>query len=153
MSIMECYELDYNAISHYGTKYHSGRYPYGSGEDPYQHDGGIRGYVKDLEEQGLSEVDIAKGLGMSTTELRLRKTVEKMEVRNASVAKVMELTEKGLNNSEIGRELGINESTVRSLKNAAIHERNNVAIETSKMLKSEVDKYGTTMVGKGMPTD
>ena len=26
-------------LKHYGTKFHSGRYPYGSGEDPYQHGG------------------------------------------------------------------------------------------------------------------
>lgn len=33
-------ELDRDDIlMHYGTKRHSGRYPWGSGENPYQHSG------------------------------------------------------------------------------------------------------------------
>ena len=31
--------LEGDELFHYGTKYHSGRYPYGSGEDPFQHEG------------------------------------------------------------------------------------------------------------------
>ena len=30
---------DGTELIHYGIKYRSGRYPYGSGENPYQHDG------------------------------------------------------------------------------------------------------------------
>ena len=29
-------ELYHSELYHYGTKHHSGRYPYGSGERPYQ---------------------------------------------------------------------------------------------------------------------
>ena len=147
--MMEDFKVDLDALQHYGTKYHSGRYPYGSGEDPYQHDGGIRGYVKDLKEKGLSEKDIAQGMGMPINEMKLRMSVEKMEQRNISYQKVLELTNKGLNNSEIGRELGIRESSVRSLKNEAINYNNNIALKTAEMLKDEVDKHGTTLVGKG----
>ena len=146
---MEEFEIDFDALAHYGTKYHSGRYPYGSGEDPYQHDGGIRGYVKDLKEQGLTEKEIADGMGMPINEMKLRMSVEKMEQRNISYQKVLDLTNKGLNNSQIGRELGINESSVRSLKNEAINYKNNVALKTADMLKKEVDEHGTTLVGKG----
>ena len=31
--------LDDDVLIHYGTKRHSGRYPWGSGETPYQHSG------------------------------------------------------------------------------------------------------------------
>jgi len=148
---MNEYELDYDELMHYGTKYHSGRYPYGSGEDPYQHDGGFRGYIKAMKAKGLSETEIAKGLGMSSTELRRRASVERMEDRNMKVSKVMELHDKGLTPTQIGREMGINESTVRSYLNPQLDERNNKAIATAKMLKAEVDKYGTTSVSAGTP--
>ena len=56
-----------NELMHYGTKYHSGRYPYGSGENPYQHDGGhFASTVRELKESGLSSTEIARQLGMST---------------------------------------------------------------------------------------
>jgi hypothetical protein len=35
-----------NELYHVGTKMHSGRYPYGSGDRPYQREGGIRKYHK-----------------------------------------------------------------------------------------------------------
>lgn len=148
---MNEYELDKDELMHYGTKYHSGRYPYGSGEDPYQHDGGFRGYIKAMKEKGLSETDIAKGLNMSSTELRQRASIERMEERNLKVSKVMELHDKGLTPTQIGRELGCNESTIRSYLNPQLDERNNVAITTAKKLKEEVDKYGTTSVSAGVP--
>lgn len=31
------YEDSIDILMHYGTKRHSGRYPWGSGKDPYQH--------------------------------------------------------------------------------------------------------------------
>ena len=132
---MNEYELDKDELMHYGTKYHSGRYPYGSGEDPYQHDGGFRGYIKAMKEKGLSETDIAKGLNMSSTELRQRASIERMEERNLKVSKVMELHDKGLTPTQIGRELGCNESTIRSYLNPQLDERNNIAITTAKKLK------------------
>lgn len=146
---MENFEVDIDALKHYGTKYHSGRYPYGSGEDPYQHDGGIRGAFKELKEKGLSDKEIAEGWGMPINQMKLRMSVEKMEQRNISYQKVLELSKQGLSNSEIGRQLGINESSVRSLKNEALNYNNNIALNTADMLKKEVDEYGTTLVGKG----
>ena len=43
-------------LMHYGTKYHSGRYPYGSGEDPYQHGGDFLTRIDRLKkEEGFTE--------------------------------------------------------------------------------------------------
>ena len=33
-------DLEDGIIKHYGTPRHSGRYPWGSGENPYQHEDG-----------------------------------------------------------------------------------------------------------------
>ena len=55
-------------LMHYGILRRSGRYPWGSGENPYQSYDSFLGYVDELRTQGLSEVEIARGLGMTTSE-------------------------------------------------------------------------------------
>ena len=55
-------------IMHYGRGHldggHSGRYRWGSGEDPYQHSGDFLARVNDLKKQGLSEPEIAESMGI-----------------------------------------------------------------------------------------
>ena len=51
--IIEDLDAD-DEIEHYGTPRHSGRYPWGSGDDPYQAAKSFVGYVSDLEKSGLS---------------------------------------------------------------------------------------------------
>ena len=42
-------------LEHYGIKRRSGRYPWGSGEDPYQHSGDFLSRVEELKKSGMSE--------------------------------------------------------------------------------------------------
>lgn len=44
-----------NILEHYGTKKHSGRYPWGSGDNPYQHSGDFLSRIETLKKKGLSE--------------------------------------------------------------------------------------------------
>ena len=66
-------------LMHYGTPRHSGRYPWGSGENPYQHSGDFLSRVESLKKEGVSETKIAKMMGMSTTELRAPSTSRSTE--------------------------------------------------------------------------
>ena len=59
-------------LMHYGVKRRSGRYPWGSGENPYQHGGDFLSRVEELQSQGKSEKEIANELKMSTTDLRMQ---------------------------------------------------------------------------------
>ena len=43
---------------------------YGSGENPYQHSGDFLSRVQELKKSGMSETDIAKNMGLTTTQLR-----------------------------------------------------------------------------------
>ena len=43
-----------NILEHYGTKRHSGRYPWGSGENPYQHSGDFLSRVEELKKSHYS---------------------------------------------------------------------------------------------------
>ena len=45
--------LETEEIKHYGTKRHSGRYPWGSGDQPYQHGIDFLGRYDTLKKQGI----------------------------------------------------------------------------------------------------
>ena len=68
-------------LMHYGMPRRSGRYPYGSGKDPYQHACDFLGRVEQKRKEGFTYTDekgktwtgdtaIAKSMGLSTTEFR-----------------------------------------------------------------------------------
>ena len=42
-------------LKHYGIPRRSGRYPWGSGDDPYQSSRGFVGYANQLKKDGFSE--------------------------------------------------------------------------------------------------
>lgn len=138
-------------LYHYGTKTHSGRYPWGSGENPYQRlaEGSIRARVKELKDKGFSDKEIRETLGMSSGALRNRIALEKAEEANQIYYRVRELKEKGNSNVAIGEMLGITEGTVRNYlkadKKAKITVLRNVADELDK----EMQKKKYLDVGEG----
>ena len=95
-------------LVHYGIKRRSGRYPWGSGGD-------VVAAADRLAAKGLSEKEIAKGLNMSTTELRNQKSLAKAEAREAQRLNVIRQKEGGMSVAAISREFKIPEATVRDL--------------------------------------
>lgn len=146
-------------LMHYGTKRHSGRYPWGSGEQPYQHSGDFLSRVEELHKEGLSETEIAKTLsggktpaegGMSTTELRAYKAIARSQRRQDDVRTIKSLKADGLNNSEIARKLGKPESTIRSLLAEDALARSSEAMNVAEKIKTAVDEKGLIDVGAGV---
>ena len=137
-------------LAHYGVKRKSGRYPWGSGKDPQQHSGDLLSTIKDLKAKGLSETEIAKGLGMTTTQLRAQKSIAKNEKRKADAAMVARLKDKGMSTTAIGRRMGINESSVRALLDPTLKERAGSTEALAKELKKSVGKDGLVDVGLGV---
>jgi biotin operon repressor/DNA-binding CsgD family transcriptional regulator len=137
-------------LKHYGMPRRSGRYPWGSGGDPYQRSLGWRGHIQKLQEQGLSDVEIAKREGITTTQLRARMTISKIEVRNTERAEALKLNDKGYSNTEIGRQMGKNESSIRNLLDPVLAERSTKVETTSKVIKEFVDKNRFMDVGAGV---
>jgi len=136
-------------LAHYGTKRHSGRYPWGSGDNPYQHSGDWLTRCDQLKKEGLSEKEIADSFEMSIKDYRAYLSVAKARKRADDIYRVKSLKADGLNNSEIGRQMGIAESTVRSLLDADAEKRTNSAADTAKFLKNQIDTKGIIDVGKG----
>jgi len=140
-------EDDY--IEHYGTPRRSGRYPWGSGGNS-QHSKDFLAYVTDLRRQGLSEVEIAKGLGITTTELRAQKSLAKNEAKAADIAMAQRLKDKAWSNVAIGERMGIPESSVRVLLKPGTKDKNDILVTTANMLKEQVDEKKYIDVSAGV---
>lgn len=141
---------DTEYLMHYGTKYHSGRYPYGSGEDPYQHEGDFLTRIDRLKKDGWKETaeGVQKEFGMKLEEYRNEKYWAEYTRREQQVVKAKNLKEKGLGASAIGRELGLSESTVRSLLDPKSEAKMLAAKQTADFLKEQIAQKGMLDVGK-----
>ena len=107
-------------------------------------------YTDDLKKKGLSEVDIARGIGITTTQLRAAKSIAKTEQRQADINMAQRLKDKGYSNVAIGQRMGKNESSVRSLLEPGRTDKLNVLETTSNMLKDQVDSKSYIDVGTGV---
>lgn len=128
-------------LLHYGTPRHSGRYPWGSGENPYQRNASFRAYVTELRKE-MSDSEIAKGMGMTRPELVAKMNQAKAENRAEDRALALRLYDKGYSKSAIGRRMGINESMVRQLLNDDIQERTSRATATAAIIEESLLKDG-----------
>lgn len=137
-------------LMHYGTPRHSGRYPWGSGDNPYQRNAAFRSYVLDLRHQGMTDAEIARGMGMTKNELIASMSKAKSENRAEDVAEAKRLIEKGYSQSAAARRMGINESQVRNLLKEDIQERANRTSNLANELKDDLAKNGGYIdVGRG----
>jgi hypothetical protein len=136
-------------LAHYGIKRRSGRYPWGSGGDP-QHSKSFLDTVKEQRKQGLSEAQIAKSHGMTTSELRARKSIENAQQKQEKILTAQRLKDKGWSNVEIGRRMGLNESSVRALLVPGEKEKASAYQTTANMLKDQLAKKEMVDVGVGV---
>lgn len=146
-------------LLHYGMPRRSGRYPWGSGDNPYQHSGDFLSRYDELKAQGLKETEIAKAMGFvdpktgrtQTTKLRVQLSLANDERRSDLVARAKSLREDGLSLNEIAKAMGYsNDSSVRSLLNENSEARMNQAKNTANYLKEQVNKKGMVDVGAGV---
>jgi predicted transcriptional regulator len=146
-----------NYLAHYGILRRSGRYPWGSGEDPGQRGRDFLGTVADLRSKGLSDGEIAKGMSLytedgnpwSTTEFRNAVTIARNAKKAADISMAQRLKEHGYSNVKIGEKMGIPESSVRALLAPSAKARADVLESTSSFLKDQVEKKGYLDVGTG----
>lgn len=138
-------------LMHYGVKRRSGRYPWGSGDNPYQHSGDFLSRVNELKKEGLSEKQICERLGMTTTDYRMQVRVANHERRALEADRARSLREDGLSLNEIAEKMGYaNDSSIRSLLNERTAENKNQARVTAERLKKELEEKGVLDVGAGV---
>ena len=137
-------------LFHYGIKRRSGRYPWGSGDEPYQHEANYLNRVNELRKSGLSDTEIAKHFGQSTTDFRNEYKYAMHEHKRLRYEKAKSLRDKGYSTYKIGEELGLPESTVRSILDPHTQAKLEKARETYNFLKKQVDEKKYIDVGKGV---
>ena len=149
-------------LAHYGMPRRSGRYPWGSGKDPYQHSKDFLGRVEEMRKAGFTYTDdkgktwtgdtaIAKSMGLSSTQFRAEVGIATDTRRMYEVSRAKALREKGLGYTAIGKEMGVNESTVRSLLNPQSESRMKAAKEAANLIKQRMEETGKFIdVGVGV---
>lgn len=158
----ELNEEDY--LEHYGMPKRSGRYPYGSGKDPYQHYGDFLSRIDDMKKNNFTYTDengvkwtgdkaIYKSMGLTSTEYRRQVSWANYEKRCRYVATAKSLKEDGLGPTEIGRKMNLPESTVRSLLNPKSEDKMQQTMATVDLLREQVEKKGMVDVGAGAELD
>lgn len=152
---------DEDSLMHFGIKRKSGRYPWGSGGNEVTRARDFLSMADDLKRQGLSESEIARGLGLgqtgkdgkfypSSTDLRAAKQIAKASIRAADVSQVQRLKEKGNSTNGISTLTGIPEATVRSMLATPIRKAQEIIDHVVDMLRHEVDTQGMVDVGVGV---
>ena len=140
-------------LAHYGTPRHSGRYPWGSGEDPMQGLVKFQSVVDRLEKSGMSEKDIYKHMGFKNSQsFRAKKAVAKMEIRKYRQDVARKMKDAGKSNMAIAKRLygdPKKESTVRNLLNEAMSYRNGILEQTMSAIEKQVkdNKYVDVSTG------
>lgn len=152
----EHYELDNTELEHYGIIRKSGRYPWGSGKDPYQRSQNFYSMYNELKAKGLTDRQIAEGLGLTdhkgnpnTTMLRAAISIAKNEKISGDRAQAIKLKAKFGSNVKVGEEMGINESSVRALLAPSQDAKRDVIQKTTQALKDELASKEYLDVGLG----
>ena len=153
-------------LMHYGVGHldggHSGRWPWGSGDNPCQRYGDFLSQYRRLEADGKSDKEIAELLDCydfsikagkevpSVKRLKARLQLAQAEERVAKYALALKtIDECGGNKSEAARKLGMNESSLRSLIDPKKLEFKTQAFRIAEVLADYVDENQMIDVGSG----
>ena len=100
-------------LKHYGVKRKSGRYPW----DPSLHLPKNYKFIEDRDEmkkRGLSDNEIAKQMGLSTTVYRSKVTIAKEELKQYNMQRIAKLQSEGMIIDDIAKTIGTTGQTVRN---------------------------------------
>lgn len=100
-------------LKHYGVKRKSGRYPW----DPSLHLPKNYKFIEDRDEmkkRGLSDNEIAKQMGLSTTVYRSKVTIAKEELKQYNMQRISKLQSEGMIIDDIAKTIGTTGQTVRN---------------------------------------
>ena len=146
-------------LAHYGILRRSGRYPWGSGQNPLQRSKTFLDIIDQHKKiDGMTESQIAKAYHtpehpFSVADLRAQKSLALNQVKQDQIRTAQRYRDKGMGPSEIGRRMELNESTVRSLLEPGRKDKLDVLMSTADMLKRQVDEKGFIDVGANVERD
>ena len=138
-------------LLHYGTPRHSGRYPWGSGENPYQHESWFMSEVNRMRKEGMTDNEIAYSMNMSSGEFRSKITNAKEKITAENRQRALDLYGKGYTKTKIAEIMNVSEGTVRNyLKPQEYKSGKPTTANMALYLKDQVDAKGMIDVGTGV---
>lgn len=154
-----------NFLEHIGIARRSGRYPWGSGGDPYQRSVLFKQYRDDMKASGMSNTEIAKAIetyankdrkegepfvSFKTTDLVGATAVATEQIHAANVARARQLKDqRQMSNVAIANAMGTRESTVRGWLKAGDQQKEDSLRAVANKLKEELETKEYLDVGKG----
>ena len=130
----------------------SGRYGYGTGENPFQHQFTFRSEVLRLKKKGMTELQIAQmliGPDANSNDLRIRVTREKQEERKFNRERALDLLDKNDGNvAKAAKELGIPRTTFQNYLKDGIDDRINRYDNIAEVIKKRCDEVKALDIGR-----
>ena len=145
-----------NELTHYGTPHdgfipHSGRYEYGSGENPYQKAGSFLAAYEEAKRQGMSDKDFYTSRQMTASEFRAKRSNDRASARDWYIRKARRLSREGWSNSAIAEELfgdKAKESRIRGYLKEGAKQAARCNTNVADFLEKEIQQKGCIDVGK-----
>ena len=139
-------------LLHYGIKRRSGRYPWGSGDDPYQRESwSFLNDIDNMRAKGMGDKEIYTKMGMTSTQFRSRITIANKHMQEAKLSEIESRHQKGESNIDIAKAMGISEGSVRQyLKKAPPSAKQQTLENTVDALRRGLEKTGYLDVGIGV---
>jgi hypothetical protein len=97
----------------------------------------------------MTDTEIAKYHGITTTELRARKSIGNARAKQDNILQAEKLREKGYGYTEIGKIMGKPESSVRALLAPGEKDKAGAVQTTANMLRDHVDRKKYVDIGRG----
>lgn len=146
-------------LAHYGILRKSGRYPWGSGENPGQRSKSFLDITSEMMKgQGMSESKVAESFStkehpFTVADLRALKSRSINIQKQEQIRTAQALRDKGMGASAIARQMNLNESSVRSLLEPGRKDKLDVLNATADMLKRQVNEKEFLDVGANVERD
>lgn len=142
--------MEHDYILHSGVKRKSGRYEWGSGEFPFQHEPWFQGWSKLTSAE---QVETAKALGMTLKEARNRYSIAKDAKKAQDIAHAKELRySKQMSVKAIAEKMGVSESTINSWLKPDAETRARETEELAKKIAQFAEGHAGIDIGKGCAT-
>lgn len=141
-----------NELFHVGVGHlqggNSGRYPWGSGENPYQGYNTIYSRYQELLDQGLSAKEVADHFGISIQKLRDTRQLANNDIMLANIARAKSYKDKGWSNVAIAKKMGVADNTVGLWLKPSTEMKAKMTADTAKILADKVNENSYLDVGK-----
>lgn len=136
-------------LKHYGTLMESGRYPWGSGEHPYQRLKDFHSAYMRMKQDGLKTDEISAQFGISSNVLKARIALYTDLTKTKHIADCCAMAEQGMSNVAIAKKLGISEGAVRNYLKKTEAARQTSVMHVMEAIRSELASGGAVQVGAG----